>query len=867
VEGTQSLIGRTAEVEHIVRLLDGGHGVVVEGPAGIGKTSVLREVVRRLEGDGRYSIVQVSATQASQPIPLGALAGHLVGAPPRADDLARVQEAIIERANGALLLIAVDDGHLLDDYSAVAVHQLVLTAGARVLASARSGEPASSAFAALVEKGSSLRMVLEPLDEGAVADLVTAQLGGPVDARLAREAWAASRGVPLGVSLIVESGLRSGAVVEHHGLWTLSGPLSGNQRLLSLIADQLRQLSDSERSAVEVIALAEPLEAVIVSRLVHPSVIASLRNRGLVVGSEGESDTQLRLIHPLFGETVRQTISEGQRQRTISALAEALGVLHEAEADMLLRVAVWGTAAKSQLHPELLMRAAAIARSRSTDSAIRLLHAALEAGAPASASLDLAMVLTMAGRNEEATEVLAALDVEDLSAVERASGTATRAYGLIYSIHRPDVALALLDEQRAVDRSEPVLPDLLDAIESMAYLMKGDVLRAESIASDVLARSGVDDEVMGHAATASTVALGYAGRTTDAIAVGRRFASTAKRLKASNPPLTAGLSAAYWEMLELDGDLSALDSEAGSARRSAIEGGDDMIANRAAKSLARKALLEARPRQSARLMRECLVALDGFDQMFISWCQCLLAEALATAGESVEARRTLDRSDHEGLMAPVFAVHRTLADAAVTASEGHVAKAGEIAAAGAWEAVARGMAGQALRCWYDAMRFGHPGAVSELARLDTVDGRLAEICRKHAAATLAHSGEHLDEVASDFAALGIRLYAAEAGMGAAAEYQRRGLPAKSAVSFERSRSLLDRSDPVATPALQSAPRVVASLTAREREVARLAALGHSDRAIADDLQVSVRTVESHLARVYSKLGLHGRLDLDSLFNQ
>jgi DNA-binding CsgD family transcriptional regulator len=865
VEGTPSLIGRSAIVERIVGLLDGGRGVVVEGPAGIGKTSVLREAVRLVEGGGNYSIVRVSATLASQPIPLGALAGHLVGAPPRADDLARVEEAIIDRAGGADILIAIDDGHLLDDYSAVAIHQLVANARARVLASARSGAPASTAFAALVDTESCLRLTLDPLSEAMVNSMVTAQLHGPIDTRLAREAWAASQGNPMAVSLIVESAVHTGVIVRNHGLWTLSRPLAADPRLLELILDQLQHLSGPERSAVEVIALAEPLEAVIVSRLVHPSVISSLRHLGMVVGSESDADTQLRLIHPLFGEAVRQTITEAQRQTAISALAESLNVSHESEADMLLRVAVWGTAAKSRLDPDLLVRAAAVARTRSTESSIRLLRAALDAGAPASVSLDLAMMLTFAGRNDEATDVLAGLDTGVLTPIERASGTATRALGLIWTIQRPDVALALLDEERSVGGSDSVIPDLLDAIEAVAHLVKGDVGSAERIGSEVLSRTGIDAEAAVHAATASTVALGYSGRTIAALAVARRWAPSGVQLKTSNLPLSAGLTAAYWEMLELDGDLATLTSEAERARHSAIEQGDDMTATRAAKTLARSALLGGRPRRSSRLMRECLVALDGFDRMFISWCQCLLAEAQALAGEGTEARRTLDQSDEQGPVAPIFAVYRTLAGAAVAASEGHVAKAAEIAANGALEATSHGMTGQAFRCWYDALRLGHPAAAEELVRLASVDGQLAVVCREHARGALARNGDVLDRVAKDFTALGVRLYAAESGMSAAAEHLRNGLPTKATMSAEYAHSLLDLSDPVVTPTLQSAPSVVATLTAREREVARLAAFGLSDRRIAEDLHLSVRTVESHLARVYSKLGLHGRTDLGSVF--
>ncbi len=51
------------------------------------------------------------------------------------------------------------------------------------------------------------------------------------------------------------------------------------------------------------------------------------------------------------------------------------------------------------------------------------------------------------------------------------------------------------------------------------------------------------------------------------------------------------------------------------------------------------------------------------------------------------------------------------------------------------------------------------------------------------------------------------------------------------------------------------------LTAREEEVVKMIAEGHSSRAIADALIISVKTVDRHRANVLHKLGLHDRLAL------
>jgi DNA-binding NarL/FixJ family response regulator len=52
-----------------------------------------------------------------------------------------------------------------------------------------------------------------------------------------------------------------------------------------------------------------------------------------------------------------------------------------------------------------------------------------------------------------------------------------------------------------------------------------------------------------------------------------------------------------------------------------------------------------------------------------------------------------------------------------------------------------------------------------------------------------------------------------------------------------------------------------SLSPSERRVARLATEGHSNRAIAQSLFVTTKTVEVHLSSCYRKLGISSRSDL------
>jgi len=51
------------------------------------------------------------------------------------------------------------------------------------------------------------------------------------------------------------------------------------------------------------------------------------------------------------------------------------------------------------------------------------------------------------------------------------------------------------------------------------------------------------------------------------------------------------------------------------------------------------------------------------------------------------------------------------------------------------------------------------------------------------------------------------------------------------------------------------------LTSRERNIVRLLALGHTNGEIAERLVLSVRTVETHRARIQTRLGLSSRAEL------
>ena len=58
--------------------------------------------------------------------------------------------------------------------------------------------------------------------------------------------------------------------------------------------------------------------------------------------------------------------------------------------------------------------------------------------------------------------------------------------------------------------------------------------------------------------------------------------------------------------------------------------------------------------------------------------------------------------------------------------------------------------------------------------------------------------------------------------------------------------------------LATTPAPLRPISSRERDVLRLLAEGHSNRAIGDSLAISERTVENHLCHVFAKLRIASR---------
>ena len=156
---------------------------------------------------------------------------------------------------------------------------------------------------------------------------------------------------------------------------------------------------------------------------------------------------------------------------------------------------------------------------------------------------------------------------------------------------------------------------------------------------------------------------------------------------------------------------------------------------------------------------------------------------------------------------------------------------------------------------------GFAAAASAWAALAAGDGERAAASARQAIELLSSTGcaAHL---ARAHHVLGRALPADERPEAVAALERAAAILERCGSSWRRQRSL-DALRRLGSAGRRAAAAALGpgSLTRREREVARLAATGMSAKEIAGSLFVGERTVESHLASVYAKLGVESKLQL------
>ena len=872
------LVGRDVELERLRQLLRadrGPRGAAVFGDAGVGKTRLVAEVIEELQadhGNGGTSVEWVRATEAAKRIPLGSFA-HLLAPGDEAhqrDDLLHLALARLhERAGGGRFLLAVDDAHMLDDVSVALLHLAVTQSDIRVLLSVRSGEPdLPRGLVALWKDELLTRVDVSPLDRDATENLVLAALGGGgggVPASLLDRIWQLSRGNALFVRELVT------AAVERRGAGGGGGrivlPAKGTrERLRELVEERLRLLEPDARAALEIVAVGEQVPLDVAERLAGVDHLEVLERRGLAEIVDTDRGGIVQVAHPLYGEVLAEGLPRVRRRALLRDLVEAVG---ERDADPhfdRLRLATWRLESGDPGDPEQLLPLAREAMGRLDHHLAERLARAAGGTARADAGLVLGEALSGQGRIDDAQAALAGLQASDPELVARIA--IARASELFLHLDRSGDAFDVLRTADDELDGHPGWQAECRSVLAQMYMFSLRLDEAGGIADALLASPDVPEPARVRAVSVAVTAWGADGRIDAALGLlGDDLHASARRHRLEVPYGDLQLRMAKFQALYWAGRVEEIDAYTvanlgldvvhppPSLRGilAGFRGGALLLRGHAADALAEL-------QRSSRALEEN----DWFGQRPLA--EAMRTRAAVFAGDLDTAEAALRDADVAYRADPLRGARTLpyieLSRSWLLAAQGQVREAAErcLGLAGAMEHVAKPVAVEVLHA---AVRLGRAAdAVEAMERLAlVVDGPLVQLMARHTRALATGDAAGLALVADDLAALGADLLAAEAYRSAANALRREGLGASASAAARRAEELLDVCGHPSSSALELLVASGEELTDRERQVALLAAAGRTSPEIAEALYLSVRTVDTHLHRVYRKLSIEGRHEL------
>lgn len=862
--GSWPFVDRDDKLRALLGVIGGPEpaAVVVSGPRGTGKTRLAQEAVAALRTRGRRT-EWATATRGAAAIPLGALA-HLVPVGGGGSDPTVAWQAMASALHGTpagqSAVVGIDDAHLLDDLSAALVHRLVLTRSATVVLTVLSGLPGPELVDALWRDGLATRMELRPLTRGHVEDLLGPALRGIPDSRTCERLWQASQGSVVLLHELVEAGQETQRLQKTGGLWRWHGGTPLTERLCEVVRTQMGEVTEAERAALELLAVSGSLELQDLVALSSSEVVAALERRGLVVMERASRHPVAHVAHPLDAEVLCVRVPQALANEFRHRLAGTESVRRWARENPVRIGALLLQLDGPPRNPDVLARAASQANALSDhELAERLARAALEDHAHPAASVALAEALRWQGDHDQAEQVAGRVTASPMPAHDREDLAITRMLNRFYGLGRADQALAALGPDVA---SAGISGTVAAEVGKVLRLSAGEPQKATHLEDDEMPPQ-FSPRLAYWTAITRTIGLGLAGHTEAALS-SATSAWTAVDTGSGDTETSfarAALMQGELMALELDGRIPQAEVRAVELHDATMARARSATDAVAARGRGSAALAAGRPAAAIRWLTEAATQLEESDPIgCLQLCRAQLAQAHGLLGDPAAAAQVLAAGTAPSSVR-AFEPQTFLAEAWWHAADHRVPAAGEAAMRAA--ASAAGMEQWAVEAWalHTAARLGLAAEVGR--RLQDLAGeigsRTVRAFAAHAAAAAGSLGESLDDVAEEFSRLGARALAADAFAEAAEAHRNAGHRRRAAAAGARATALVLSGGGLHSPALDRlAPN---SLTQREWEIASLAAEGVSNQGIAGRLVLSVRTVETHLAHVYDKLGINGRAAL------
>lgn len=842
--------------------------VMLRGPSGVGKTTLGAHIAHALRADGR-TVVPVIGLAELADVPLGALAPVLASA--GRQDLESVSDRVqalmaVVGENPQKFVLVIDDAPLLDAISASVLYQLVRVFGVTTLLTARDSHEVTGPLSRLLHENLIEIVDLEGLSLEHSQSILQQYLGGTLRPESLRTLFEASRGNPLMLRELIFAAGRAGGI--HTGDFGVEVSVAAlPKHVRATIAERVQQLSADERRLAQLIAIAQPVPHAAI-RDDEVDALARLTFEGVVEETGDDATPLVRLAHPLFAEALTGELGRDARTELVKDLAARLMPMGDQQLRFTAIV--------------LLASAEAEMSNDDLDWAASYAHAAG----------DHAVAASLAERAQQhehrfAPELVLASALSALAECDRSSAVFESAIALARDDEQRAIALARWGQHMVYRLSRPS-----DAVDRVTRELSGMDARGHAVLRPELAKWQLmtgDAHALAGVSAGAGVGAGLAAGVADPVspdgglgAVNAGLAAAMIATMAGNPAeafaaiaQTRPRAEAFrfeapfaGSLLDLSEFLALVASaEIGRARDFAAKRRLDRFADSAgvwSYALAIIRLHEGKLGEAQSLATLAVEQLKWRDFTgLLGTAIALHATVAAELGETQTANELLAEVSPEHAGDAKVILQRAECEAWILAAEGRSEEAAGVIVAAVAEGIMLGHFLLSALSLTVAMRVGHPEAASEQLDLLTQlsPSPLIARIREWAEAAVAADVARLCELAPTLVSAGVAALAVDGlleGARIAAKADRHELERKATLLARRLAADMDR-----VPGIDGACGAD-ELTEREWMIARAAAGRKRSREIGQQLGLSVRTVDNHLARIYRKLGVKGRVELEEV---
>lgn len=865
--------GRNPDLDELVGLLRAGQsaGAVILGGPGMGKSSLVQ---RALKVSGRWGDVQTVQCSASlREVPYGALSPLLIGLP-RLETPVEVLRAL-QRQDSTPVIVVADVQHL-DAASAFVLAQLVQNQAATLLAMGTGALNRTSGLAALVDTGVLRTIHLEPADLDRTRRHCEKVLDGPVTRGTARTILGMTGGNPRLTNAYLTSARNQGMLVRAPGGAAMPGRPAPwillraapepDGHLIDTVESMQDALLPGERECLELAALTGGIPRSLVRSLAGEHVHVLLE-AGLI--RETGADSQVRLASEIHADVLRAHIPPGRSYELYRRWVAAGG---DAGRRRTPRSVLWALECGQHVPDDVLLEASYQALRDNDWPTARALAPHLSGSADQRVALLSAELMLMSGRTRVARTELEDLAVRTADQNVRVESLTLLALSMVNLGEAPHVWAALTPLFTRFRERHPQQSDAPEAVLGLVDLFAGrdaDPQHPQVLEQvrRVLDEPATPDFLRATMLLVLAEARTMSGDPGGAIAAADRLHEVVERLPAFSARfglrslamlvfayVSAGYEERARELLEDQWDLTA---------RQWFQRSGTVLALQHLVDHAQGTPVDAYPS-----IEDAVVELRHHDPL-----QLLpLAEALLAPRRAAVTVGTLSPSAEERALSPATGPETwwLLALALSSIAEDRNPDVAEQADP-LWRRilddprmVARPVARREILL----------GLVLQRDPADVPEGLLRELLELCAAtagpradcfsrvleATLARDYRGLAESAERSAASGEVLSAGFAWAQVVLIHHQAGNLRRRGEALRHLKRLQLRAD-ITFPAYIAEAQALGELTAREREIVELAARGLSNAEVAETLFVSQRTVEGHLYRVFTKLGISERSEL------